>query len=83
MQYSGNKDSDETTKVKHLALTQFAVMAQGDTRTQTIRLQNRSFALCGLLLAQIFDRANVIIEVEFRMKVGWRENPYADSGYAW
>ena len=42
LQYSGNKDSDETTKVKHLALTQFAGMAQGDTRTQTIRLQNRS-----------------------------------------
>lgn len=41
-QFEYYKDSDETTKVKHLALTQFAGMAQGDTRTQTIRLQNRS-----------------------------------------
>lgn len=41
-QFEYYKDCDETTKVKHLALTQFAGMAQGDTRTQTIRLQNRS-----------------------------------------
>lgn len=36
------KDSDEATQVSKLALTQFAGMAQGDTRTQTIRLRNGS-----------------------------------------
>lgn len=41
-QFEYYKDSDEATKVNHLALTQFAGMAQGDTRTQTIRLHNNS-----------------------------------------
>lgn len=41
-QFEYYRDSDETTKVNHLALTQFAGMAQGDTRTQTIRLLNKS-----------------------------------------
>lgn len=41
-QFEYYKDSDETSQVENLSLTQFAGMSQGDMRTQTIRLHNKS-----------------------------------------
>lgn len=41
-QFEYYTDSDETSPVECLSLTQFAGMSQGDMRTQTIRLHNKS-----------------------------------------
>lgn len=83
-QFEYYKDSDEETKVNRLALTQFTGMAQGDMRTQTIRLHNSSSHRANFYITKATINALQIQNLtsngmyQFRLQVG-KSMPTAES----